>query len=79
MSYQASFSRPDRAALARRWQALEARSDASFFLRWTWIGAWLDSYGLEPDLLAVTDGTGGDVALALWHRAPLRLDPTTSG
>lgn len=56
---------PDRAALARRWQALEARADASFFLGWTWTGAWLDSYGVTPELLVVTDADGADAALAL--------------
>lgn len=65
MALTATFSLPDRATLAQRWQALEARSDASFFLRWTWVGAWLDSYPIRPELLAVTDTDGGDVALAL--------------
>lgn len=65
MAFSAGFSRPDRATLAQRWQALEARSDASFFLSWTWMGAWLDSYAVQPDLLAVTDGEDRDVALAL--------------
>lgn len=66
MQLSATFSRPDRASLARRWQALEARSaKGSFFLRWTWVGAWLDSYAIAPELLAVTDGEGQDVALAL--------------
>jgi CelD/BcsL family acetyltransferase involved in cellulose biosynthesis len=69
MALTATFSQPDRATLALRWQALEARSDASFFLRWTWVGAWLDSYGVRPDLLAVTDGEGADVALALLGHA----------
>ncbi|WP_300111601.1 GNAT family N-acetyltransferase [Sphingobium sp.] len=80
MSYQASFSRPDRAALARRWQALEARSDASFFLRWTWIGAWLDSYRVEPELLAVVDDEGRDIALALVGHAmqPRLLGPVAT-
>lgn len=65
MALTATFSRPDRAALAQRWQALEARADAAFFLGWTWMGAWLDSYGVSPELLAVTNGEGQDVALAL--------------
>lgn len=56
---------PDRAALSVRWQALEARADGAFFLSWTWVGAWLDSYDVRPELLAVTDEAGGDVALAL--------------
>jgi len=65
MAFSAGFSRPDRVTLAQRWQALEARSDASFFLRWTWMGAWLDSYAVRPELLAVIDEEGRDVALAL--------------
>ena len=66
MGLTATFSLPtDRSALAARWQALEERSDASFFQRWTWVGAWLDSYGVRPELLAVTDKNGQDVALAL--------------
>lgn len=69
MALSATFSRPDRADLARRWQALEARSNASFFLRWTWVGAWLDSYAIAPDVLAVVDADGADVALALVGQA----------
>ncbi|EXS70218.1 GNAT family N-acetyltransferase [Sphingobium sp. Ant17] len=65
MALTASFSLPDRAALATRWQALEARADASFFLGWTWTGAWLDNYAIRPELLAITDDGGNDVALAL--------------
>jgi CelD/BcsL family acetyltransferase involved in cellulose biosynthesis len=80
MHLTATFSRPDRADLARRWQALEARSDASFFLGWTWVGAWLDSYAVAPDLLAVTDGEGADVALALVGHAmqPRLLGPVAT-
>ncbi|MBB6191301.1 CelD/BcsL family acetyltransferase involved in cellulose biosynthesis [Sphingobium wenxiniae] len=55
---------PDRTTLEARWRALEARSEASFFLGWTWIGAWLDAYDVRPELLAVIDGDQ-DVALAL--------------
>ena len=65
MALTASFSLPDRAALATRWQALEARADAAFFLGWTWTGAWLDSYAIRPELLAITDDGGNDIALAL--------------
>jgi CelD/BcsL family acetyltransferase involved in cellulose biosynthesis len=65
MTLSATFSQPDRATLAQRWQALEARSDGSFFLGWTWVSAWLDSYGVRPDLLSITDAAGADVALAL--------------
>jgi CelD/BcsL family acetyltransferase involved in cellulose biosynthesis len=70
MALTAAFSRlPDLTDLAPRWQALEARADASVFLRWTWIGAWLESYAVRPELLAVTDAQGRDVALALFGRA----------
>lgn len=66
MALTAHFSSlPDLADLAPRWQRLEAASDGSFFLGWIWTAAWLDSYGARPDLLAVTDGEGQDVALAL--------------
>jgi hypothetical protein len=66
MALTASFSRlPDLAVLGPRWRALEARADASFFLGWTWMGAWLENYGARPELLAVTDEEGQDMALAL--------------
>lgn len=68
----ASFSPlPDPDRLALRWQALEARAGqaTSFFLGWTWTAAWLESYGVRPDLLAVVDEDGQDVALALVGRA----------
>ena len=60
---------PDLAALGSRWQALEAHADGSFFLGWTWLGAWLESYDTHPELLAVTDEQGRDVALALMGHA----------
>jgi CelD/BcsL family acetyltransferase involved in cellulose biosynthesis len=56
---------PDREALAPRWRALEGRGKGSFFTGWTWVGAWLESYGVRPELLAVTDASEQDVALAL--------------
>lgn len=65
---------PDLASLAPRWQALESRAAASFFLGWTWTGAWLESYAVRPELLAVTDGQGQDIALALFgHSMQPRL------
>ncbi|WP_313808653.1 GNAT family N-acetyltransferase [Sphingobium sp.] len=54
------------ATLAPRWQALEARASSSFFLGWNWTGAWLESYGVRPELLSVTDAQGQDIALALF-------------
>lgn len=70
MTLRAQFLRlPDRPSLERRWRALEAQADASFFLGWTWIGAWLEAYEPRPELLAVTDAAGQDVALALLGHA----------
>lgn len=37
--------------LASIWRDLEARADRSFFLSWTWIGAWLATIDCRPDLL----------------------------
>ncbi|MET0249994.1 MAG: GNAT family N-acetyltransferase [Sphingobium sp.] len=66
MTLRATFTRlPERDALEGRWRVLEAASEASFFLGWTWTGAWLDSYGVRPELLSVADGDGREVALAL--------------
>lgn len=71
---------PDRVTLAARWRALESRADASFFLGWTWTDAWLDSYAATPELLAVVDGNGHDVALALVGHAmtPRLLGPVAT-
>ena len=81
MALTAQFTRlPDPAILATRWQALEARATPSFFLGWTWTGAWLESYGVRPELLAVTDAQGRDIALALFGHAmqPRLLGPTAT-
>ncbi|MGE4324245.1 MAG: GNAT family N-acetyltransferase [Sphingobium sp.] len=81
MALVAHFSLlPGRAALAERWRALEQRADGSFFLGWTWVGAWLDSYAIRPELLAVTDEDGRDVALALAGHAmmPRLLGPVAT-
>ena len=70
MALNAHFSPlPDLATLAPRWQALEAASDVSFFLGWTWTSSWLESYAVRPDLLSITDEEGRDVALALTGHA----------
>ena len=75
MALTAQFTRlPDLASLAPRWQALESRADANFFLGSAWTGAWLESYAVHPELLAVTDGEGRDIALALFgHSMEPRL------
>lgn len=44
---------PDLGRLELEWRDLEARSDISFFISWTWIGAWLHSLpeDIRPRLL----------------------------
>ncbi|WP_375196277.1 GNAT family N-acetyltransferase [Sphingobium sp.] len=70
MALTAHFTRlPDLSTLAPRWQALEVRAQASFFLGWSWTGSWLESYAVRPELLSVTDSQGRDVALALFGHA----------
>lgn len=63
--------------LARRWRVLEEQADVpSFFLRWTWMGSWLEALqamGLTlPDIFSVRDEGGEDVALALIGRGSAR-------
>jgi CelD/BcsL family acetyltransferase involved in cellulose biosynthesis len=54
--------------LATRWQTLESEASGSVFLRWTWIGSWLEATGATPELIAIQDEIGNDVALALLGR-----------
>ena len=55
---------PSPDVLEQRWRTLEQRSDSSFFLSWTWIGSWLQSYDVRPELLSISRD-GQDIALAL--------------
>ena len=50
---------PPLPVLAQIWTDLEARSDSSFFLSWTWIGPWLSQMpaGIEPRLLVARRGS----------------------
>lgn len=57
----------DLPALAQQWRALEARSDASFFLSWTWIGCLAEERFPNPVLVEATED-GRTVALALFNR-----------
>lgn len=54
----------DRVSLERWWRDLESRSDASFFLSWTWIGTWLELAPVNPAVLMAREGERV-VALAL--------------
>lgn len=61
----------DVAALGERWRDLEDGSRESFFLGWTWTGAWLSLLEEKPLLLSARVA-GRDVALALVGRAMAR-------
>jgi CelD/BcsL family acetyltransferase involved in cellulose biosynthesis len=41
------------AGLEPLWRELEARAARSFFLSWSWIGAWLETCAAKPVILAV--------------------------
>ena len=66
----------DPAALGPRWRAVEAvADDPSFFLRWTWIGNWIDALataGIALPQLLVIEEEGRDIALALIGRGRAR-------
>lgn len=68
---------PALAVLGAEWRELESRSDASFFIGWDWIGAWLST--LPPDVkrrLVRVRIAGRTVGLAVFcegerHRGPI--------
>jgi CelD/BcsL family acetyltransferase involved in cellulose biosynthesis len=62
----------DLAALERRWRALEARADPSFFQSWTWVGCLAAERFADPVLLEARRD-GRTVALALFGRRGRRL------
>ena len=59
--------------LERDWRDLESRSDRSFFMSWSWIGAWLGALPsqIRPELLRV-ESQGRIVALGVLVRRLLR-------
>jgi len=73
-------SAPAPAALATEWTALEARAQHSFFVSWTWIGAWLSALpsGLRPCLLRARRGQRV-VGLALFVPGRDRTLPLIGG
>ncbi len=58
---------PDLAAVADRWQSLEAQAGLSFFQSWTWVGCLAGERFSHPVLLAA-EAEGQTVALALFNR-----------
>ncbi|HEY0148647.1 MAG TPA: GNAT family N-acetyltransferase [Allosphingosinicella sp.] len=63
-----TLEKPDQATLQAQWRALEARTDITFFLSWSWIGAWVDEAGM-PDHVLVGRAGGEIVALGLLRRS----------
>jgi CelD/BcsL family acetyltransferase involved in cellulose biosynthesis len=68
---------PEPTVLAPLWRELEARSDASFFLSWNWIGTMVATFG-RPALLATVRRDGVVVGLALFGRRNRWWDPLRS-
>jgi CelD/BcsL family acetyltransferase involved in cellulose biosynthesis len=66
-----SLERPDPAALEAMWRGLEARADITFYLSWSWIGAWIAEAG-PPDLVLVGRSDGEVVCLGLLRRSVQR-------
>jgi CelD/BcsL family acetyltransferase involved in cellulose biosynthesis len=64
-----TLSKPsDLAAVADRWQSLEARANPSFFQSWTWVGCLAEERYPNPVLLAAEED-GRTVALALFNHS----------
>jgi hypothetical protein len=57
-----SLERPDFSALEAMWTDLERRSDATFYLSWSWIGSWLEEAGPADYVLV---GRSGDEIICL--------------
>ena len=62
-----TLERPDAAALEAMWRDLEARSDVTFYMSWSWIGAWIAEAGM-PDLVLAGRSGGELVCLGLLRR-----------
>lgn len=62
---------PPTAALAGEWRRLEDRSDASFFVSWSWIGCWLQTLPDTVDLRLLRASIGG-ATVGLGLLAPWR-------
>ena len=60
---------PDFSTLEADWRDLEERSDRSFFLTWTWIGTWLETFANSPWVVRVCDSTGRVIGLGVFCEA----------
>ena len=59
----------DMSALEAEWRKLEGRADRSFFLSWTWIGSWLESFTDRPTLIEVRDSNSRIIGLGIFCEA----------
>lgn len=70
-SYQVSCNEiADLSAFGSAWQELEARSDASFFQSWCWIGTWLATLppDYKPKALRISqDGRLAGLGVLMFH------------
>ena len=49
------------------WRDLEARADRTFFLSWTWIGTWLETFTTAPWVVSVRDSNGRVIGLGVFN------------
>jgi len=59
----------DFSAFKADWLDLEARADRSFFLSWTWVGTWLDTFTSSPWVIRVCDSSGRVIGLGVFCEA----------
>lgn len=59
----------DLARLETAWRELEARADRAFFLSWTWIGTWVETFASRPWVVEVTGPDGRIIGLGLFCEA----------
>jgi len=59
----------DMDGLEADWRALETRADRAFFLSWTWIGSWLETFAERPTLIEIRDSTARIIGLGVFCEA----------
>jgi len=60
---------PDFSSLEADWRDLETRADCSFFLSWTWIGTWLETFTANPWVIRVCDSNDRIIGLGVFNEA----------
>lgn len=59
----------DISALEAEWRDLETRADRAFFLSWTWIGTWLETFTVSPWVIRVCDSSNRVIGLGIFSEA----------